>query len=48
MTLISDIDEDVINQNLQIRYSKNQIYVSFLMVFNYKMILTLCVNQVRP
>lgn len=29
MTSISDIDEDVINRNLQIRYSENYIYVSF-------------------
>lgn len=29
MTSISDIDEDVINRNLQIRYSENHIYVSF-------------------
>lgn len=31
MTSISDIDEDVINRNLQKRYSANHIYVSFLL-----------------
>lgn len=30
MTLISDIDENGINNNLKIRYSRDQIYVSFL------------------
>ena len=29
MTVISDIDEDGINKNLQARYSKDLIYVSF-------------------
>lgn len=32
MTSISDIDEDVINRNLQLRYSKDNIYVSFLLL----------------
>lgn len=32
MTSISDIDEDVINRNLQIRYTNNHIYVSFLLL----------------
>lgn len=31
MTSISDIDEDVINRNLQTRYSESYIYVSFLL-----------------
>lgn len=30
MTVISDIDEEGINKNLQARYSKDLIYVSFL------------------
>lgn len=30
MTVISDIDELGIKQNLQVRYSRNQIYVSFI------------------
>ncbi|EFN66572.1 hypothetical protein EAG_15570, partial [Camponotus floridanus] len=29
MTVISDIDETGINRNLQVRYSRDQIYVSF-------------------
>lgn len=29
MTVISDIDETGINRNLQIRYSRDEIYVSF-------------------
>lgn len=35
MTSISDIDEDVINRNLQTRYSKDHIYVSFLLDMVY-------------
>lgn len=34
MTSISDIDEDVINRNLQTRYSENHIYVSFCIINN--------------
>lgn len=30
MTTISDIDENGINQNLKVRYQRDQIYVSFL------------------
>jgi myosin heavy subunit len=29
MTVISDIDELGINRNLQVRYDRDQIYVSF-------------------
>lgn len=29
MTAISDIDENGINHNLKVRYSRDQIYVSF-------------------
>lgn len=29
MTVISDIDETGINRNLQVRYGRDQIYVSF-------------------
>lgn len=29
MTIISDIDETGINRNLQVRYGRDQIYVSF-------------------
>jgi len=35
MTSISDIDEDVINRNLQTRYSENHIYVSFFLSVKY-------------
>lgn len=33
MTIISDIDETGINRNLQVRYDRDQIYVSFFTNF---------------
>jgi len=33
MTVISNIDEIGINRNLQVRYSRDQIYVSFLTIY---------------
>jgi myosin heavy subunit len=30
MTCISDIDENGINRNLEVRYERDEIYVSFL------------------
>ena len=36
MTVISDIDEHGINKNLQKRYKKNKIYVSFFFYINKK------------
>jgi len=45
MTSISDIDEDVINRNLQIRYSDNHIYVSFLLFVMKKMIIFLMIQM---
>lgn len=33
MTVISDIDETGINRNLQIRYIRDEIYVSFFSVY---------------
>lgn len=45
MTVISDIDEMGINRNLQVRYSRDQIYVSFVSNVTYarRLVMLSCV-----